>query len=115
MGIRIACTGAGMSITRQGGRREEAGKGRTDDDALGEELRLDDALPEEEGVLEAVDAAVLGEELVEARDGREEQDRVRVVEVREPRRALSTHTPHPPPNNSSNYTLRIYHTPPSRR
>ena len=57
----------------------------TDDDALAEELAPDDALPEYERVLQAVHAPVLGEALVEAADGREEDDGVDVVEVRVPR------------------------------
>lgn len=64
------------------------GQRRTDDDALGEEFRLNDALPQQERVLKPVDASVFREELVEARDGGEEQDRVRVVEERIPGRAL---------------------------
>ncbi len=75
-----------------GGQRRSTGSEgriRTDEDAVCEELGLDDGLPKEEGVLEAVYAAVFLEELVEAGDGREEEDRARVVEIWEPRRPLS--------------------------
>ena len=54
------------------------------DRRLGEQLRRRDGLPEHVAVLEAVDAPVLREPLVEARDRREEEDRVAVVEVRVP-------------------------------
>ena len=57
---------------------------RTNNDALGEQLGLDDALPEQERVFQAVHAPVLGEHLVKARDGREEENGMGVVKVRVP-------------------------------
>lgn len=57
---------------------------RTDDDAFGEQFGLDDAFPEKEGILEAVDAAVLGKEFVKTGDGRKEENGVGVVKVRVP-------------------------------
>ena len=53
-----------------------------------EELILAYLLPERIRVLEPVHARVLREHLVERAHGREEDDRVAVVEVREPCRAL---------------------------
>ena len=58
------------------------------DRRLRKQLGRDDRLPEHVAVLEAVHAPVLGEALVEAGDGREEDDRVAVVKVRVPRGTL---------------------------
>ena len=55
---------------------------------LGQQAERAQRAPEEVRVLEAVHAPVLREALVEARDGREEDDRVHVVEVGVPVRAL---------------------------
>ena len=76
---------------RQGKQTERQAKRdrrRTNNDALGEQLGLDDALPEQERVFQPVYAPVLCEQLVEARNGREEQDRVRIIKVRIPRSPL---------------------------
>ena len=54
------------------------------DRRLREQFRRHDRLPEHEAVLEAVNAPVLGQSLVEAADGREEDDGVDIVEVRVP-------------------------------
>jgi hypothetical protein len=55
-----------------------------DDRRLLEHLGRDDLVPEYEGVLETIDAAVLLELLVEARDGSQEDDSGNVLEEREP-------------------------------
>jgi hypothetical protein len=55
-----------------------------DDGRLLEHLGRDDLVPEYEGVLETIDAAVLLELLVEARDGSQEDDSGNVLEEREP-------------------------------
>ena len=53
-----------------------------------EQLVLDDALPEDERVLEPVHTAVLEQAFVKGGDRREEQDRMDVGKVREPCSAL---------------------------
>ena len=58
------------------------------DRRLREQFRRHDRLPEHETVLEAVDAPVLGQPLVEAADGGEEDDGVAIVEIGVPCIAL---------------------------
>lgn len=60
---------------------------------LAKQLVADDGLPEEEAVLEAVHARVLRELLVERGDGREEDDRIDVVEEGRPRGAQRARAP----------------------
>lgn len=60
---------------------------------LAKQLIRNDGFPEQEAVLEAVHARVLRELLVERGDGREEDDRVDVVEERRPRRTQRARAP----------------------
>lgn len=60
---------------------------------LAKQLIRNDGFPEQEAVLEAVHARVLRELLVERGDGREEDDRIDVVEERRPRRTQRARAP----------------------
>ena len=56
----------------------------TDDRALDKQLRGNDRLPEDDGVLEPVHTSVFCELLVKARNWREEQNCVDIVEIGQP-------------------------------